>query len=164
MPYPSAQFVSQFSCERKNQRSRLSEHWPSFKTQTWRHFLQSHQLPPTKEALENHLKRANYQSFIWKHALQTEVNQSPDGQGWQQKNGQLEIYWTNQALAPQAVMELICCRCKGSCQTRRCSCVSNGLPCTEACTCQDNCLNCISKDDSEDDDSDDDTDGDEYES
>ena len=61
--------------------------------------LQSHQLPPTKEALENHLKRANYQSFIWKHALQTEVNQSPDGQGWQQKNGQLEIYWTNQALA-----------------------------------------------------------------
>ena len=89
---------------------------------------------------------------------------SPDGQGWQQKNGQLEIYWTNQAPAPQAVMELICCRCKGSCQTRRCSCVSNGLPCTEACTCQDNCLNCISKDDSEDDDSDDDTDGDEYES
>ena len=68
--------------------------------------LQSHQLPPTKEALENHLKRANYQSFIWKHALQTEVNQSPDGQGWQQKNGQLEIYWTNQAPAPQAVMEL----------------------------------------------------------
>ena len=89
---------------------------------------------------------------------------SPDGQGWQQKNGQLEIYWTNQAPAPQAVMELICCRCKGSCQTRRCSCVSNGLPCTEACTYQDNCLNCISKDDSEDDDSDDDTDGDEYES
>ncbi|CAH3031303.1 unnamed protein product, partial [Pocillopora meandrina] len=41
--------------------------------------LQSHQLPPTKEALENHLMRANYQSFIWKHALQTEVNQSPDG-------------------------------------------------------------------------------------
>ena len=126
--------------------------------------LQSHQLPPTKEALENHLKRANYQSFIWKHALQTEVNQSPDGQGWQQKNGQLEICWTNQAPAPQAGMELICCCCKGSCQTRCCSCVSNGLPCTEACTCQDNCLNCISKDDSEDDDSDDDTDGDEYES
>ena len=75
-----------------------------------------------------------------------------------------QAYWTNQAPAPQAFMELICCRCKGSCQTRRCSCVSNGLPCTEACTCQDNCLNCISKDDSEDDDSDDDTDGDEYES
>ena len=126
--------------------------------------LQSHQLPPTKDALENHLRRANYQSFLWKHALETEVNQSPDGQGWQQKDGQLEIYWTNQAPAPEAVMELICCGCKGSCQTRRCSCVSNGLPSTDACTCQDSCLNCISKDDTEDDDTDDDTDDDENES
>ena len=126
--------------------------------------LQSHQLPPTKEALENHLRCANYQSFLWKHALETEVNHSPDGQGWQRKDGQLEIYWTNQAPAPEAVMELICCGCKGSCQTRRCSCVSNGLPCTDACTCQDNCLDCISKDDNEEDDTDDDTDDDENES
>ena len=35
------------------------------------------------------------------------------------------------------------------------------LPCTEACTCQDNWNNCLSKEDSEDDnDSDDDTDDD----
>ena len=35
-------------------------------------------------------------------------------------------------------------------------------PCTEACTCQDNCINCVSKEDSEgDDDSYDDTDDDE---
>ena len=59
------------------------------------------------------------------------------------KEGQLEIYWTNQAPAPDAVMELVCCGCKGLCQTRRCSCVGNGLPCTEACTCQDNCVNII---------------------
>ena len=31
--------------------------------------LQSHQLPPTKAALKNHLKRTNYQAFIWEHAL-----------------------------------------------------------------------------------------------
>ena len=75
------------------------------------------------------------------------------------KEGQLEIYWTNQAPAPDAVMVLVCCGCKGLCQTRRCSCVGNGLPCTEACTCQDNCVNCVSKEDSEeDDDSDDNTD------
>ena len=36
--------------------------------------LQSHQLPPTKDALENHLRRANYRSFLWTHALETEVN------------------------------------------------------------------------------------------
>ena len=75
------------------------------------------------------------------------------------KEGQLEIYWTNQAPAPDAVMELVCCGRKGLCQTRRYSCVGNGLPCTEACTCQDNCVNCVSKEDSEeDDDSDDNTD------
>ena len=107
--------------------------------------LQSHQLPPTKEALTYmyHLKRANYQAFLWKHALETQTDQAPDGHGWQMKEGQLEIYWTNQAPAPDAVMELVCCGCKGLCQTRRCSCVGNGLPCTEACTCQDNCVNII---------------------
>lgn len=126
--------------------------------------LQSHQLPPTKAALANHLRRANYQAFLWKHALETQMEQAPDGQGWQLKEGQLEIYWTNQAPAPDAVMELICCGCKGLCQTRRCSCVGNGLPCTEACKCQDNCTNSVSEEDSEDDDSDGDSDDDENDS
>ena len=127
--------------------------------------LQSHQLPPTKAALTNHLRRANYQAFLWKQALETQIDQVPDSHGWQLKEGQLEIYWTNQAPAPHSVMELVCCGCKGLCQTRRCSCVRNGLPCTEACTCQVNCINCVSKEDSEsDDDSDDDTDDDENDS
>ena len=38
-----------------------------------------------------HLKRANYQAFLWKHALETQTNQAPDGHGWQMKEGQLEI-------------------------------------------------------------------------
>ena len=74
--------------------------------------LQSHQLPPTTAALANHLKRANYQAFLWKHALEPQVEQAPNGQGWQLKDGQLEIYWTDQAPAPDAVMELLCCGCK----------------------------------------------------
>ena len=49
--------------------------------------LQSHQLPPTKGALTYHLKRANYQAFLWKHALETQTNQAPDGHGWQMKEG-----------------------------------------------------------------------------
>lgn len=123
--------------------------------------LQSHQLPPTKAALKNHLRRANYQAFLWKHALEAQTDHAPNGHGWQLKEGQLEIYWTNQAPAPDSVMELVCCGCKGLCQTRRCSCVRNGLPCTEVCTCQDSCINCVSKEDSEDDDeSADDTDDD----
>ena len=122
--------------------------------------LQSHQLPPTKAALENHLKRANYQAFIWKHALEPNMDQAPDGQGWQQKGDQLEIYWTDQAPAPDAVMKLVCCGCKGSCATRRCSCVSNGLRCTEACACQDSCMNCANEEENEEDDESDDDDND----
>ena len=54
--------------------------------------MQSHQLSPTRAALANHLKRANYQTFLWKHALEPHMDQDPDGQGWQLKEGQLEIY------------------------------------------------------------------------
>lgn len=43
--------------------------------------LQSHQLPSTKAALVSHLKRANYQAFLWKHALEPQTDQAPDGQG-----------------------------------------------------------------------------------
>ena len=38
-----------------------------------------------------HLKRANYHAFLWKHALETQTNQAPDGHGWQMEEGQLEI-------------------------------------------------------------------------
>ena len=38
-----------------------------------------------------HLKLANYQAFLRKHALETQTNQTPDGHDWQMKEGQLEI-------------------------------------------------------------------------
>lgn len=103
--------------------------------------VQSQQLPPTSAALKQHLKRANYQAHVWRRALYPETAVSPESQGWELRDGHLEITWTDLLPAPEAVMELVCCACKGSCQTRRCSCVKNGLPCTEACTCSDQCVN-----------------------
>ena len=45
--------------------------------------LQLYQLPPTHAALQKHLQRANYQVYVWKHALDARIlNQGPDGQGW----------------------------------------------------------------------------------
>ena len=123
--------------------------------------VQSHQLPPTSAALQYHLKRANYQALLWKKALQQRIHQEPVNHGWQLKEGRLEIVWTDLAPAPQAVMELVCCGCRGTCQTRRCSCVGNGLPCTEACTCSEECMNSATdleegEDDVDDDDEDED--------
>eukprot|EP00795_Rhopilema_esculentum_P008785 gene8785-14815_t len=40
--------------------------------------------------------------------------------------------------APQSVLELIKCGCKGRCKGREnCSCLKNGLSCTELCKCAD---------------------------
>ena len=104
--------------------------------------LQSHQLPLTESALLHHLKRANYQTYIWKNALQATIPiQEPEGEGWKVTDGHLEIVWTDLPPAPEGVMELFCCGCKGTCATRRCSCLKNEIPCTEACSCQEDCVN-----------------------
>jgi len=104
--------------------------------------LQSHQLPPTNAALMKHLKRANYQAFIWKNALMPTIpNQTPEGEGWRLIDSKLQIDWTSLPPAPEGVMLSVCCACKGTCDTRRCSCLKNNLPCTDACSCPDECTN-----------------------
>ena len=118
--------------------------------------VQSHQLPPTSAALKNHLKRANYQAYIWKQALQPRIDERAVNHGWKLRDGRLEIIWTDLQPAPEAVMELVCCGRRGTCQTRRCSCVGNGLACTEACTCSDQCVNVADQNDDEDEDDDED--------
>ena len=52
-----------------------------------------HQLPPTKDELLQHAKRANSQSLVWKQALNTNFEpHSPIGHGWQDNDGRLEIF------------------------------------------------------------------------
>lgn len=117
--------------------------------------LQSYHLPPTQSSLVYHIKRANYQAYLWKHALENTITvPTPDGQGWQVKNKQIEIVWTDLPPAPDGVMQILSCGCKGACQTRRCSCVKNGLPCTEACECGDSCVNSATQELGDDDDED----------
>ena len=119
--------------------------------------MQSHQLPRTKAALKHHIKRANYQAYLWKNSLQRSIeDQNPNGQGWQLKDGQLEVVWSHLAPAPDGVMQLVCCSCNRPCDSRRCSCVKNCLPCTEACTCNDDCTNCSLEQEDEDGDEDED--------
>ena len=40
--------------------------------------------------------------------------------------------------APEAVLELVKCRCKGRCSGKsKCSCLLNDLKCTDLCKCYD---------------------------
>lgn len=126
--------------------------------------MQSYQLPPTKAALKHHIKRATYKAYLWKNSLQRSIeDQNPNGQGWQLKDGQLEVVWSHLAPAPKGVMQLVCCNCNRPCDSRRCSCVKNGLPCTEACACNEDCTNCSLEQEDEDGDEDEDNEEDVHE-
>ena len=67
-----------------------------------------YQPPPTKDELLQHVKRANYQSLLWKQALNTNFEpHSPIGHGRQDDEGSLEIVWMECKPAPESMLELI---------------------------------------------------------
>ncbi|CAH3160564.1 unnamed protein product, partial [Porites evermanni] len=65
---------------------------------------------------------------------------SPVGSGWCTEDGRLVIDWMGGQPAPQAVLELLSCQCSRSCKLPSCSCILNGLKCTDMCRLQD-CTN-----------------------
>ena len=103
-------------------------------------------LPPTRDALILHIKRAHYQTFVWRRALESEPHlPAPENCGWEQvvKDGNETFQprlMTAQPITAYCV-ELTTCKCRGSCSTRRCKCTRNGLPCTKACGCKALCRN-----------------------
>lgn len=103
---------------------------------------QSHNLPPCQDALEKHTQRANFQAAIWRRALEAEPRvPNPDGYGWTTTDDGISIDWMSLPPAPEALLDMIVCGCTGFCSTGHCSCNRNGLSCTDACQCGDNCNN-----------------------
>ena len=71
---------------------------------------ESHEIPPTKDALVLHILRANYQPIIWRKALDPDfVPQTPNGNGWKISDGCIEIEWITKDPAPKSVMEIVSC-------------------------------------------------------
>lgn len=102
-------------------------------------------LPPTSDSLQQHARRANYQTYIWRQAL-TAIQElpSPEENGWEKKDDMLRPCYMTKAPAPSSLLELTTCRCnKSACQSN-CSCANLGLSCTESCVCMghvDSCNN-----------------------
>ena len=95
-----------------------------------------HQLPPTKDDLIQHLKRANYQSFVWKRALQVNPDiPSPVRNGWSLKDDVWKV--------PESVLELVTCDCRRLNCNGNCQCRTLSLECTDVCKCHANCENII---------------------
>ena len=53
----------------------------------------------------------------------------------------IEIKWMSQPTVPDAILQVLNCRCKTGCNSNRCGCFRNELKCTEICRCE-NCSNC----------------------
>ena len=101
---------------------------------------ESSHLPPTQDALEQHIQHANYQAAVWQRALDAEpTTPSPHGHGWalSPDKSSLSISWMTLPAAPEEVLKTTRRKCRTGCETGCCSCHRHALPCTDACACLD---------------------------
>ena len=111
-------------------------------------------LAPTSEAFSENVKRAHFQTCIWKSAMEPDPpNLDPTKFGWRKdKLAKLLTPVTLPAdtlLAPASVLQLICCGCASDqpCASGRCGCYTAQLACTVFCSCfiTSNCQNVWTK-------------------
>ena len=101
--------------------------------------IESGQLPPWEDTLQQHTLRANYPTAIWRHNLESvpDIPAPSEGHRWVVNNNEeLTIQWMTGVPAPYAVLCSISCRCAQSCSKTDCSCMLNGLRCSELCKLQ----------------------------
>ena len=93
--------------------------------------------PPTKDALDLHSKKAEFQVKIWLNAGSAEmtIESAADTGGWKSGEKGLEIIWTRLPAVPTACLELTTCGCKTKCSNARCKCYRVGQICMYKCTC-----------------------------
>jgi hypothetical protein len=97
-------------------------------------------LPPTREALRQHIKRAAYQAGLcWGQMMVcTPELPSPSEWGWVHSDNGWGIYWTTLPEATEACRQLLRCGCKKGCRGQ-CKCVKAALQCTALCHCGGEC-------------------------
>lgn len=97
-------------------------------------------LPPTQNALLQHVNRCVYQASIWTESLKPVIAApSPAGFGWSKSDTGWHPIWTT-IPAAAACKELIKCGCKAvpMC-VKNCKCEKAGLTCTTLCQCRGDC-------------------------
>ena len=101
--------------------------------------IESYQLPPCKDCLRKHTMGANYEACIWRRSLQCSPSiLDPFGFRWKmgssaEDESRLTIDWMDGKPAPEAVVELLACKCPRSCRLSDCVCMANVLTSTQTC-------------------------------
>ena len=97
-------------------------------------------IPPTRAALEQHVKRACFQAgHVWSQSLVAQpVLPSPSEWGWEKEGDYWKPHLTDLKEAKDTCYELIQCGCKRGCKGR-CKCLKAILTCTALCKCGGSC-------------------------
>ena len=133
--------LQKFTCQLYNSKDGTDD------VNMWRYMLfcakkggiESTQLPPCADCLRKHCQSANYQAKVWRQSLTScPIVPDPTGFGWCQEKDDNEtihlvIDWMSGNPAPKAVLEFLSCKCTRSCMLPNCSCLENGLKCTDMC-------------------------------
>lgn len=100
--------------------------------------LNSSSLPPSKDPLKQHCRRANYVAGIWQRSLEPQPSvPSPSKYGWNENtDGELSYKWMTCSPAPEGVLKMIICECRQECKKPYCPCANSGIVCIEACRLQ----------------------------
>ena len=95
-------------------------------------------IPPTQDALKQHLLRVGYQAgHIWGQALMKAPSvPSPEDFGWSRKNDteEWQVKWTTLPPAGMACRAILKCSCTKGCNGK-CQCKKASLSCTMLCKC-----------------------------
>ena len=87
--------------------------------------------PPTKGAAAQHSLRAFLQTRDW--ILLQSMSLDPSDYGWTLGVQGYEPVPTLDPMAPEELLKVTSCNCRGDCNDRRCSCKKNEVSCIPAC-------------------------------
>lgn len=89
-------------------------------------------LPPTSASGAQHSFRTYYQVQVWYGNKELVPEQ------WVLRNDVLQHVKTTLEPAPDSILQLISCACKGNCSTQQCTSVKSGVKCSAICKmCED---------------------------
>ena len=96
--------------------------------------VKAQSLPPTSDAASFHALRAYLQTQVW----MGNTSLDPTNFGFHTKSVQgkdMMLPTTIQReIAPDAILNIIHCGCKGACDTKKCTCYKASIPCRLLCT------------------------------
>jgi hypothetical protein len=94
--------------------------------------FQPERLPPSESAARMHSMRVHLQAVIWGTLDNSDIK--PTDWGWKLVNGnRLSPIQIDGPIAPDNVITVVRCNCKGTCSSTACSCRKHGLHCVSAC-------------------------------